>query len=328
MSAPETYGVGGARFPLTTDLTNSMLEDADPSVFHFAAFVAAMLNKYIAPRLLAAAELEGLKFPSAVETIITVEPAPYLLAHNFKFPLLAVYPRSDTLREKTMGWESSECTIEFAWVLPPLTPRQADKLAPILRAAARMIGQRIRAGADSAYLSGTSAWRAAGIERIQLDSTRYGAWGSLEDNAKLFRSLVGTVRIWERDGYLPTDFETLEGVNIAEDLTSSDGTTIADFVLIETKPAAVLANVAPTGGDSAGGDAVTLTGSGFTVGTTPLVFFGDERARDVVVVNATTITCTTPTHAAFPTAIVDVFIVDVDGLASNTLADAFTFTTP
>lgn len=62
-------------------------------------------------------------------------------------------------------------------------------------------------------------------------------------------------------------------------------------------------SVSPDVGTAAGGTAVTITGANFPV--SPTVTFGGTTATDIVRVNATTITCTTPAHA---TGVVDVLV--------------------
>ncbi len=61
-------------------------------------------------------------------------------------------------------------------------------------------------------------------------------------------------------------------------------------------PAPTLTSVTPNSGTTAGGTAVTLTGTNLT-GTTS-VSFGGTAATNVVVVNSTSVTCTTPAKAA------------------------------
>lgn len=53
-----------------------------------------------------------------------------------------------------------------------------------------------------------------------------------------------------------------------------------------------VASISPTSGSSVGGTSVTITGTGFADGAR--VFFGENEATNVVVVNSTTITCDTP----------------------------------
>ena len=53
-----------------------------------------------------------------------------------------------------------------------------------------------------------------------------------------------------------------------------------------------VSSVSPNNGSTSGGTAVTITGANFAVGAT--VTFGSMAATNVVVVNSTTITATTP----------------------------------
>lgn len=77
--------------------------------------------------------------------------------------------------------------------------------------------------------------------------------------------------------------------------------------------------VSPAGGSTAGGDSVTITGSGFTEGCT--VTFDGTPATSVVVVDANTITCDTPAHAA---GLVDVVVANEDAV-SGTITDGFAY---
>jgi hypothetical protein len=79
--------------------------------------------------------------------------------------------------------------------------------------------------------------------------------------------------------------------------------------------------VAPSSGTTAGGIPVTITGSNYAAGAT--VTFGGVAATGVTVVNATTITCTTPAHAVGPVAVV----VTV-GAQSGSKSSAYTFVAP
>ncbi len=58
-----------------------------------------------------------------------------------------------------------------------------------------------------------------------------------------------------------------------------------------------LTGVSPSSLDAAGGEAVTLTGTGFS-GYEAQVWFDTTPATSVVVVSDTTITCVSPAHAA------------------------------
>jgi len=106
-------------------------------------------------------------------------------------------------------------------------------------------------------------------------------------------------------------------------VTNSDaqsGTLANAFTYVA--PAPTVASVAPLSGSTAGGTAVTITGTGFAAGAT--VSVGGTAATGVTVVNATTITATTPAHAA---GAVSVTVTNSD-TQSGSLANAFTYVTP
>lgn len=89
-----------------------------------------------------------------------------------------------------------------------------------------------------------------------------------------------------------------------------------------TNPAPTVTSIAPITGPQTGGTAVTITGTGFLSGAG--VKFGGTSATNVTVVNATSITATTPAHASGP---VDVVVTNSDSL-SATLPQAFTYALP
>jgi len=84
-------------------------------------------------------------------------------------------------------------------------------------------------------------------------------------------------------------------------------------------PAPAVTSVAPSSGPAAGGDTVTITGTGFVTGAT--VTFGGTAATGVTVDSATSITATTPAHAA---GAVDVVVTNPDTQA-GTLTNGFTY---
>ena len=103
------------------------------------------------------------------------------------------------------------------------------------------------------------------------------------------------------------------------EVTNSNGSdTLAGCFTYHNAPA--IATIAPDSGPQAGGTAVTITGSDFTTVGTTAVTFDTEAATDVVVVNATTITCTTPAHSEGS---VDVTVTNDFG--SDTLNNGFTY---
>src|SRR5208337_4308613 len=82
--------------------------------------------------------------------------------------------------------------------------------------------------------------------------------------------------------------------------------------------APTVTSVSPNSGTTAGGTAVTITGTNFATGAT--VKFGTTAATNVVVVNSTTITATAPAHAAGAVTVT----VTVNG-QSGSLTNGYTY---
>ncbi|HEX9493211.1 MAG TPA: IPT/TIG domain-containing protein, partial [Thermoanaerobaculia bacterium] len=91
------------------------------------------------------------------------------------------------------------------------------------------------------------------------------------------------------------------------------------FLLSFAQPPMVT-SVSPNASNAGGGATVTISGSSFQSGAS--VTFGGTSASSVMVVSATTITATTPAHAA---GTVDIVVTNPDFL-SGTLAGSFTYT--
>ena len=104
-------------------------------------------------------------------------------------------------------------------------------------------------------------------------------------------------------------------------VTTPDGTNAANSLYTYVAPAPSITNVNPASGTTAGGSNVTITGTNFTGATS--VTFGGAAAINVSVVNATTITCTTPLGTVGPAS---VLVTTPGGTnAANTL---FTYGAP
>ena len=86
------------------------------------------------------------------------------------------------------------------------------------------------------------------------------------------------------------------------------------------QPPPVPTSISPTSGTTAGGTPVTITGTGFLPGAT--VSFGGTSATGVSVANSTTITATTPAHAA---GAVNVVVTNTDN-QNGTLNNGYTYT--
>ena len=87
-------------------------------------------------------------------------------------------------------------------------------------------------------------------------------------------------------------------------------------------PAPTVASLAPTTGISAGGTTVTITGTNLT--GTSAVNFGSTAATSVAVVDATHVTCTSPSGSGT----VDVTVTTPGGTSATSAADLFAYLAP
>jgi hypothetical protein len=109
------------------------------------------------------------------------------------------------------------------------------------------------------------------------------------------------------------------GTNNDNSWHSKEQTGHGGYIYVDyTPPSLTVTNCVPNVGPTAGGTAVTLTGTNFVAPAT--VTFGGTAATGITVVNPTTITCTTPAHTA---GWVDVFVSCATG--SDTLEDGFAY---
>ncbi len=109
----------------------------------------------------------------------------------------------------------------------------------------------------------------------------------------------------------------------ASNLVDNDTNTNQDaFIHDFLGPDPAVTLLSPNSGTTAGGTAVTITGTGFQAGAEAT--FGGTAATGVTVASDTSITCVTPAHAA---GAVDVVVTIPDG-RSGTLAGGFTYADP
>jgi len=162
-------------------------------------------------------------------------------------------------------------------------------------------GQRTLAFADE---PGTPADACLGFGSIDTITTPQasskGTWtstnvGPVNDNAIFYTPNPGAVGT---DTFIVND--------------TADGLTVAVTVTI-TAVAPTVTGIAPNSGPTAGGTSVTITGTSFTGATS--VTIGGVPATGVTVVSPTSITATTPAHAA---GAADVAVTTTGGTGTGT----------
>ncbi len=329
-----SFGRGGASFPLGTSSSYSLLRDADPAIFFALEYYAAVLETHLGDRLVEATAAAGAgQIASAVAEVMPCNPEPWLQDKHVKFPLLSLYRKGTTYRYIGSRKVSVQ-DMELAYVLPPMRASEAEQVLPILHAVEAVIDHCTEQGFDPSYTpsspagsAGEVVWSAsrAGLVRVEVMGSTEGAYTPAAD--LYFPAIIIALQMQERADPLLSELETFAGADVIEDLVA-EGTTYP--IVLETRllAAPVIESLDEDTGLKAGGDAVEITGSGFVVGRPYRVIFGGADADSVIATATTTLECLTPLVAAYPTLVVDVYVIDQDGQVSNTLTDAFTFTTP
>lgn len=335
---PDNFYYGGVNFPLTSSTANSLLRDADPAVYYALEFFTQVIKTHIGPRLIAEATAAGATdITTAVAESMPIDPAQFLTEEHFKFPLLALHRESSSFKYLTKRRQAIH-KLKLSYVLPPFRAAQAEKLLPTLHAVGLLLDQKATEGSDASYTptapTGTAdefVWSGtrAAVARVEIKDSTTGAYQISND--LYFPAIVMSLEMWELadadadasayPAYQGADVD----INTRQD---TDGTILADVADHNTYQAPTITSLSPTSGTTAGGTLVTITGTLFRTNTRPIVLFDGAAADVVTVVNATTITCRTPPHAAYPSFAADVLVIAADGQQSNTLKAAFTFNQP
>jgi hypothetical protein len=160
----------------------------------------------------------------------------------------------------------------------------------------------------------------AGGTAVTINGTGFmaGATVSLAGTAMAGVTIVDSTTITAT-----TPAHTSGAVNVVVTNTDSQSGTLPNgYTYISPNPAPTVATIAPTSGTTAGGTAVTITGTGFLAGAT--VNLGGTTAAGITVVNSTTITATTPAHTS---GAVNIVVTNAD-TQSGTFPNGYTYISP
>lgn len=235
-----SFAHGAVVYPLTTSTGNSLLQDADPAIFHALDYLAWSLEYFMGTRIteVVASLTPAPPFDSAVGSSIPYDPTDYLTTEQFTFPMLAVWRSEDKLKDQSEVWRTNACAVGIAYVLPPLSAGQAEALLPTLHAAKSIIDHAVRQGWHPEYTpqggaEGDRVWGSdhANLQTIDVTEAKYGHFPALDGSGLKFPAVVIDAVIHERDEAVAGAFETMAGANLNVDLEDdATDTTIADFV--------------------------------------------------------------------------------------------------
>ena len=160
-------------------------------------------------------------------------------------------------------------------------------------------------------------WDGTAIKFYLGDGTTQNLVKTINTTSNIFNTIAGTVRIGDA---LQNNVAGLAMFGYLDRYIIRDTVTNGVPTVYVSDP--TITNISPNTGSTAGGTAVTITGTEFATGAT--VTFGGVSATDIVVVSATEITCVTPAGTA---GAVDVVITNTD-TGTVTSAGGFTYVVP
>jgi hypothetical protein len=345
--------VGGVVLPLSTTSENSLLRDADPSLFFFLDFIKYVINTYPGPRLVQALQEAGITYASqqinaAVAMEYPYEPLPEQLENQFQFPLLAAFRGDIKTEQFTVGHETDSTVLTVLYVLPPMDAAGTERILPIFNSIQKALRRKITDAWDPGYTppggnpgDQFSAAPYANVEAIGFGEDRdyaqgrlsnMGSHGYLQSGGGLyFPCLRLQAYVRERDMYNPTQGgpSKFAGADITGNVLADDGTkvlaTSSGVVQVSTQPAPFISGISVATGPYTGGTTFTLSGANFLAGP-PTVFFGpvNDPTYSAGVTNFSPNSLNVTTPAMLGAGTVDVTIVNRDG-QSFTLKGAFTF---
>lgn len=336
MSDYSAFKWGAVQYPLPASGSGiggtgaSLLRDADPALFFVLEYYKAVLETHLSTRFMAeVAAANANSIASIVNQTLPFNPEPYLTEDHVGFPLLAAYRKSSKPQD-IGGQKLGVDEIEVVWVMPPLRPGEAERLMPIQKAVAAVIDNRTEQGMDPAYTPnggtlGQSPWALAGLTSAEVKSVEYGFYAATE--SMFFPSVLMKVELKERSDVAVATFDVFSGIDANIDVANEAEPTVQDFVQVAVYPPPTVTVASPNSGSKVGGTVVTFTCIGLIPGRPYTITFGSIPATNVTVLDATHIRCSSPAHSAYPTAIVDVEVIDDVGQVGLLVA-GYTYTTP
>ncbi len=231
------FTFGGVNYPLVAATTNSLLLDADPSLYWLLAFSASVLNTYLSTRLVAESALCEAPITAAVKATANYDPIPFLMEHaELTPPVLGIYRVRETFNERTVTWDHEESDWNIVYILPAFQGYGGtQRIKPIQHAVGQVLRNRFSLGYDPSYLSGAKILGAgyANLETIDIMSAEYGR--SEDGQGMYFETMILKARVRER--VLPPvagTYDALAGVDTNMDLVPNEGATMADVVVLDT----------------------------------------------------------------------------------------------
>jgi len=234
-----TFGVGSVTYPLTADTTNGTLADADPTIGATLDYLEWALGFYMGARWTAECNALGMAPEIGAAPVaykVPYDPSDYLVEQQVKLPLLAVFRTRQTNLDWTINYIAERGEWSIAWVMPPLTSGQLERLWPFTRAAAAIISHALSVLEDPNWQSGAQALAAVGAMNVEVIDSVYGKAQVMGANTNLVMpGIQMRIAVTEMGAPVPDAFAPIDSSDTNMNLTTVDGTsTVIDVAQVRS----------------------------------------------------------------------------------------------
>lgn len=244
MTEQASFQHGGVVYPLATGTGASALHDADPALYYVLAFFTSVLQTYMGARLAAEAAAAGLAtgpnaITQAVRYVLPYEPK---IVNNEqqigKWPLLCVWRESGKYRWRTIARMETQATWRIAYMLPPMTGGQLERLQPLLNSVPKILLNRIEQRFDPAFSGGVSFMKLAGLDEVDMLEDAWGSYQFPQGNIT-FPAYLGKLFVVERDENLTASATggPLTGIDVDLQLGTPGAAPVDHFIDLSTPEA-------------------------------------------------------------------------------------------
>jgi hypothetical protein len=334
--------------PSNSIATGPVLQLADPLIYAMASFFSQLLNTNLLPRFQQEAEACGLTHANldnfvdgygVAQTIVFPLNEQLLRANDFKFPLLAIWPVHEEYLNLTLVYPATHRYFKVAWILPPLSAPQYNRLYPFLGLASKTILAYGLQGYDP-KVSDVSVWQTNGIAFGYFHNASYEPYEGTSGKANtqaFFPTVEMEISFVERNqSPVVANFTEFTGIqDLQIDLYDgyAPASPIPTFIAAPIQPDVSITSCTPATGTIQGNTLVVIEGNGFnslgTLGPSSLTFDGSPAAamniRSSTLIMA--ITSPSPNFPVYTGSIGPIVLTDNQGNAYS-LATGWAYSTP
>ena len=327
---------------ITNDPT-PVLKIADPVMYAIATFFSELLQTNLLPRFaneaaackLTHANLDNFVDGYAVaQTIVFPLNEQLLKANEFRFPLLAIQPESEEYANWTLTNLATKRSFRVAWILPPLTAFQYNRMYPFFGLASKVLFSYGNQGYDpKVNPQGPSFWQTVGVSFGFMDGVTYEPYEgtSAKGDKAYFPCIEMGMSFVERNQQPVRDnFESFTEVSTLQ-INLNDGynpaNPIVDFIDGYVPPNITLTSCGPATGTIQGGTMVTIKGTGFDPNKGLSLTLDGSPAAKMVVQSPTIILAVTNPGPGVTGTIGPVVITDAQN-NQYSLPSGFAYSTP